>query len=58
MYQQKNVIGGFTSNWYWSSSEGVTIGVDTYAWVQDFSNGGIDDLWKAFTFHVRAIRAF
>jgi hypothetical protein len=58
MYQQKTVIGGFSSDWYWSSSEGTTIGSDSYAWVQDFSIGTQDDLWKAFTFHVRAIRAF
>ena len=35
MYLQKSVIGGFTSSYYWTSSESIT----GYASFQDFSNG-------------------
>lgn len=55
MYEQKNVIGGFTSTWYWSSSE---TGPST-AWYQFFSNGYQYGYSKSdATFYVRAIRAF
>ncbi|GHU37638.1 hypothetical protein FACS1894172_21130 [Spirochaetia bacterium] len=36
MYQNRTIIGGFNSGWYWSSS---CTGNSTYAWGQSFSNG-------------------
>jgi hypothetical protein len=56
MYQHKDAIGGFTDNFYWSSSENDYY----YAWYQRFSDGyqnihGKDD---ATTIYVRAVRAF
>jgi Protein of unknown function (DUF1566) len=53
-------LGSFSvsGNWYWSSSEFSWNG----AWVQRFSNGFQQDVWKTETgppaVHVRAIRAF
>ena len=55
LYAQKTVVGGFASNYYWSSTEFA----DGYAWFQNFldgsqyGNSGRDD-----TFYVRAVRAF
>lgn len=48
-------IGGFTGDWYWSSSEGV----EWNAYFQNFGLG-YDDLVsaKSSTLRVRAIRAF
>jgi hypothetical protein len=55
LYAQKNVIGGFTGNYYWSSSE-IT---NTYAWSQYFTNGNQYNLGaKSVPDLVRAIRAF
>jgi TolB-like protein len=51
-------LGGFSSDWYWSSSETHSMA----AWVQKFSNGEQysyhDGGNKPFTFFVRAVRAF
>jgi hypothetical protein len=55
LYENKDKIGGFASNHYWSSTEGDSYG----AWEQSFSDGG------QFSGHsdnnrsyVRAVRAF
>jgi len=47
-------LGGFGGGWYWSSSEGDTLG----AWAMYFSNGGVDNDGKGNNFQVRAVRAF
>jgi len=54
LYLSKNLIGGFASAYYWSSSEDAS----NLAWVQHFSNGyqGYDN--KIYTNRVRAVRAF
>jgi hypothetical protein len=55
LYEQKNVVGGFANDSYWSSTESGADGV----WFQDLNNGlqnvvfGKDD-----RFRVRAVRAF
>lgn len=54
LYNQKHVVGGFSSFDYWSSSE-VSSG---NAWDQGFDNGSQDDGKKDGTRGVRAVRAF
>jgi len=50
-------LGGFASNYYWSSSEYV--GYETnYAWKQNFNNGYQNDSNKYYPNYVRAVRAF
>ena len=55
LYNNKNQIGGFASNWYWSSSE---TGYD-FAWHEHFDSGiqyyNNDKIFKNF---VRAVRSF
>jgi len=52
IYQQREAIGGFAPDWYWSSSE-----VDTYyAWYQNFSDGFQDYYGKFDVARVRAVR--
>ena len=47
-------IGGFASNYYWSSTENDR----TNAWSQHFSTGNQNSTTKNYTLYVRAIRAF
>ena len=54
MYTQKTIIGGFTSNYYLSSSEWSA----TAAWAQSFGNGNQNDFYKNSPAAVRAVRAF
>ncbi len=54
MYDQKVNIGGFASADYWSSTENNY----TSAWIQNFSDGNQDNIGKANTNYVRAVRAF
>ena len=51
---ERNGIGSFTSNCYWSSSEGTGI----YAWFQDFYNGCEFKSRRNHSRLVRPIRAF
>ncbi len=54
LYLQKNVVGGFADNYYWSSTEQANF----FVWYQAF-NGGYQDFWsKVETYYVRAVRAF
>lgn len=54
LYINKYKIGGFTNDYYWSSSEGGY----SYAWKQDFSFGGQFSHSKGTNYYVRAVRAF
>jgi hypothetical protein len=54
LYLQKTVVGGFTSYFYWSSTEVSYSG----AWTQNFNGGGQVNLGKVNAYYVRAIRAF
>jgi hypothetical protein len=54
MYVNKNAIGGFSNDFYWSSSE---YGDDS-VWVQDFSLGLQGTGLKNLTLDVRPVRAF
>ena len=49
-----NLLGGFTSDYYWSSSERAA-GI---AWGQYFDSGGQGDYGKKSQLRVRALRAF
>ncbi len=54
LFQQRTVVGFFTSNLYWSSSE-----PDLFdAWLQNFNNGSQDSYNKDYANSVRAVRAF
>ncbi|UKM65940.1 DUF1566 domain-containing protein [Flavobacteriaceae bacterium GSB9] len=56
LYEQKTLVGGFSNQIYWTSSE---YGVGS-AWVQDFENGEqhSDNTSDRAGIHTRAIRAF
>lgn len=54
LYLQKDIVGGFTSNFYWSSSESSDVG----AWIQYFGNGNQIDMDKNYPTYVRAVRTF
>ena len=54
LYLQKDDVGNFTSNGYWSSSEQFSVG----AWFQDFNDGSVHILDRNGPTGVRAIRAF
>ena len=47
-------LGGFSSTWYWSSSQNVNNGV----WGQHYGNGNQSSYFKYNTYMVRAVRAF
>jgi hypothetical protein len=54
LYMQKDVVGGFSSTHYWSSTEDYM----GDAWKQEFSNGMQDHIAKIAPNNVRAVRAF
>ncbi|MCH3916109.1 MAG: chitobiase/beta-hexosaminidase C-terminal domain-containing protein [Spirochaetia bacterium] len=54
MYRQRNSIGGFRSDWYWSSSQSS----DCSAYSVDFYDGSKVDSHRGSNNYVRAVRAF
>jgi hypothetical protein len=54
LYLEKDIVGGFASNLYWSASE-YNLGA---AWYQHFANGHQGTVAKDVTIYVRAVRAF
>jgi len=54
LYQNKTAIGGFVSNYYWSSTNRDA----ELAWTQIFSNGGQGFFNKTYTYYVRPVRTF
>jgi len=59
LYINRTLIGGFTSNWYWSSSEKNA----NYAEALNFATGNFDGIggYKGpggTPYYVRAIRSF
>jgi len=56
LYAHKDSIGGFESDFYWSSSE--LAGYPGEAWGQYFVNGNQNAGVKSLTHRVRAVRAF
>ena len=53
MYEKRDMVGGFSNSYYWSSTE---VG-NYFAWIQYFSTGAQDGDDKGFTSFVRAVRA-
>ena len=53
LYQNKDKIGGFAYDYYWSSTEYD----HNYAWYQVFYNGSQFDVNKGYALYVRAVRA-
>ena len=52
MYENKDVVGGFANNYYWSSTE-----FDNFnAWLQDFYYGIQLTTNKTNTYYVRAVK--
>lgn len=55
LFLQKDVVGGFTDNHYWTSSELNSV----LSWIQDFGNGNQGTLPKGATsVSVRAVRIY
>jgi hypothetical protein len=54
LYLSKNLIGGFASAYYWSSTEYSS----DIAWLQYFGDGYQDGSFKGSNSRVRAVRAF
>lgn len=54
LYLNKTLIGGFSTYYYWSSTEEN----NSYAWHQRFSDGNTTNGDKLYTFSVRAVRRF
>ena len=54
LYENKDEIGGFANDYYWSSTE--TDSGD--AWIQSFSKGHQLSDYKELDFSVRSVRAF
>ena len=53
LYKNKEEIGGFANNYYWSSTV-----FDNYdAWEQNFNNGFQNFFNKDYGYYVRAVRA-
>ena len=53
MYNQKRIIGHFSSVYYWSSSENGDA-----AWAEYFNYGLQGDFYKDYAFYIRPIRSF
>jgi len=54
LYGQRAVVGGFTANGYWSSTESNS----TDAWLQNINTGYQGTLSKNAAYYVRCIRSF
>ncbi|HPI30865.1 MAG TPA: DUF1566 domain-containing protein [Bacteroidales bacterium] len=54
LYKSKDIIGGFASDRYWSSSESN----EHDAWSHDFGNDSIKENHKYHPYYVRAVRSF
>ncbi|PKG92855.1 hypothetical protein CXF95_28105 [Paraglaciecola sp. MB-3u-78] len=57
LYMQKDAVGGFSHDGYWSSSHG---GHNSFAWPQQFNpaRGQYGNWYKSRVLRVRAVRAF
>ena len=53
IYENRDAIGGFSSNFYWSNTKDDAY----YAWYQNFSNGYRDFNNKSYNRLVRCVRS-
>ena len=58
LYSQKTAVGGFASDFYWSSTEGNDLSTDGNAWVQYFGSDFQLYYGKGSTLRVRCVRTF
>jgi hypothetical protein len=58
IYLNRNSIGGFANNYYWTSSENTTGASASYAYNVDFYNGSQGMMEKHYAIRIRPIRAF
>ena len=61
LYEQRAVVGGFSDNFYWSSTENnidTQNRRDSLAWCHNIQTNHQNTYYKSFEGHVRAIRAF
>ena len=56
LFLQKDMVGGFVGDWYWSSKESTFYMM--YARLQRLSDGATTEYYKEQTHSVRAIRSF
>ncbi len=54
LYKARDIVGGFTKDYYWSSSESDLL----FAWSQNFNIVEQQPLYKGNAYRVRAVRAF
>lgn len=55
IYQNKDILGGFSNTTYWSSTEAILY-LDDFSWMQDFDNGLQYGLDKSSEARVRCVR--
>jgi len=55
LFAQQVIVGGFTADFYWSSTDGIA-GLDAYA--HNFGSGAVINNFKNTLYRVRAIRSF
>lgn len=58
LYLNREVIGGFFDEAYWSSTEYFSYYPNLFAYNQSFATGSSVGTWKSEAYHVRAIRAY
>jgi len=55
LFENKDAIGGFTNDVYWSSTE-ATAYLDDFVWLQNFDSGQQYGISKTFSAKVRCVR--
>jgi uncharacterized protein (TIGR02145 family) len=58
LYINRDVIGGFIDEAYWSSTEYFSYYPNLFAYNQSFATGASAGTWKSESYHVRAIRVY
>ena len=56
VYNNKNSIGGFQNEKYWSSNYWTSYNYDRYPYYVDFSDGKVDDDYESISHYVRCVR--
>jgi hypothetical protein len=58
LYLSRHLIGGFSDNTYWSSTEDASGSNWNMAWAQSFNNGAQAIADRSNSLRVRAVRSF